>query len=101
MPTCSTCGSVCDGPWCAFCERALGGCAFGQCTDPHCYICVEMQAKFRVERCTALVDGVPCRKVRGHYGYCQPMPKTRARDAKDGDKRDGAPAIAGRRPKEA
>jgi len=74
-----------------------GGCALGQCTDPNCYICVVMPEKFKVERCEGQVGDKPCRLVARHRGPCLPGTKKREPKLKDGDTRDGAPAIAGRR----
>jgi len=100
--TCPTCGEPCAQAWCGFCERFLPlerGCAFGECTDPECYICVTMQAKFKTEHCTGQVGDKPCRLVARHRGPCLPGTKKRETPVKDGDRRDGAPTIAGWRRK--
>lgn len=81
MRTCPTCGESCAQAWCGFCERMLpleSGCAFGQCTDPDCVFCTTRE-RWRVVPCSGEAEGLPCRLVKGHHGWCQPVTKRKAK----------------------
>lgn len=62
----------------------MGCCALGPCADPTCPMCVELPRRFPpIVRCPTVIDDgkrrMPCRYVKGHRGYCQPLVRTRRR----------------------